>query len=90
MEVNINKTKVMVFRNGGKVTSTERWIYNGNIFVLVDRYSYLGLILYYSNKFTVAVKHLAGQGRKAQFASYSKTKSLKLNIETLVVILHVL
>ena len=55
MEVNINKTKVMVFRNGGKVTSTEKWIYNGKKLELVDRFSYLGLILYYNNKFTVAV-----------------------------------
>ena len=84
MEVNINKTKLMVFRNGGKVTSTEKWIYNGKHLELVDIFSYLGFILYYNNKFTVAVKHLPDQGRKAQFALYIKTKSLKLNIVALL------
>ena len=68
MEGNINKTNV---------SNTEKWIYSDKNLELVHVFSYLGLILYYNNKFTVAVKHLADQGRKSLFALYSKTKSLK-------------
>ena len=63
MEVNIEKSKVMVFRNGGQISNADTLYYDGKLVETVDKFSYLGFILYYNNKFTVAGKHLADQGR---------------------------
>jgi len=30
LEVNIEKTKVMIFRNGGNIRNTEKWLYENN------------------------------------------------------------
>ena len=43
----------------------------------------LGFILHYNNTFPVTEKHLY-RGRKATFVLYSNTKSLYLNIETVL------
>ena len=64
----------MVFRNGGKISNVNKLYYDGRVVVTVDKFSYLGFILYYNTKFTVAEKHLADQGRKAAFALCSKMK----------------
>ena len=43
MEINLNKTKIMVFRNGGIVNQTEKWLYQGTEIEIVTIYKYLGL-----------------------------------------------
>ena len=75
MEVDIEKSKVMVFRNGGKISNANKLYYDRKLVETVDKFSYLGFIFYYNNKFTVAEKHLADQGRKAAFALCSKMNS---------------
>ena len=72
----------MVFRNGGKISNADRLYYDGTLVETVDKSSYLGFIFDHNNKFTVAEKHLADQGRKAAFALCYKTNSLYLNTET--------
>ena len=72
MEVNIEKSKVMVFRNGGKISNADKLYYDGKLEETVDKFSYIGFIFYYNNKFTVSEKHLADQGRKATLALCSK------------------
>ena len=84
MEVNIEKSKVMVFRNGGKISNADKLYYDGKLVETVDKFSYLGFIFYYNNKFTVAERHLPDQGRKAAFALCSKMNSLYLNTETIL------
>lgn len=36
------KTKVFIFRNGGKVKPAEKWNLNGQPLVIVDKFVYLG------------------------------------------------
>ena len=42
MEVNIEKSKVMVFRNGGKISNGDKLYYDGKLVETVDTFSYLG------------------------------------------------
>ena len=44
MEVNEAKTKVIVFRNGGKLSSKEKFLYNGKTIDIVTHYKYLGIV----------------------------------------------
>ncbi len=43
MEVNGDKTKVMVFRKGGYLSKHEKWYYDGIEMEVVNKYNYLGL-----------------------------------------------
>ena len=43
MELNLSKTKIMVFRNGGFLKFTEKWFYRGVEVEIVSFYKYLGL-----------------------------------------------
>ena len=72
LTVNTHKTKIMVFRNGGKIKEIEKWFYNNFELETVDEFNYLGLLLNYNGKFTKAQQKLADQGRKALFSINSK------------------
>lgn len=44
MEVNTSKSKIMVFRNGGRLSTQEKWYYKGQELDIVAEYAYLGAI----------------------------------------------
>jgi hypothetical protein len=43
MKINLDKTKIIVFRNGGIVKQTEKWTYCGDTIDIVPFYKYLGV-----------------------------------------------
>ena len=43
MKINLDKTKILVFRNGGPLKEIEKWFYNGNPVEVVSFYKYLGM-----------------------------------------------
>lgn len=43
MKLNLKKTKVMVFRRGGRLRKNEKWYYGENRMEVVQHYTYLGL-----------------------------------------------
>lgn len=45
LEVNRAKSKIMVFRNGGRIAQNEKWSYKGSEIEIVPEYCYLGTIL---------------------------------------------
>ena len=45
LEVNMNKTKMMVFRNGGYLKSIENWTFGEKDIETVTYYAYLGMVL---------------------------------------------
>ena len=65
--MNTDKTKIVVFRNGGRIGDNENWLYDGNTLETVDQFIYLGMLLYYNGKFYQTQKHIAEPGRKALF-----------------------
>ena len=45
MEINLNKTKIMVFRNGGPLIHYENWNIRRNTIKVTSVYKYMGLLL---------------------------------------------
>jgi len=45
LTVNISKTKVMVFRNGGPVRKNLQFVYKGEVLEIVNKFTYLGIVL---------------------------------------------
>ena len=43
LQVNIDKTKVLIFKKGGQLSRREKWYYNGHILETVNGFSYVGV-----------------------------------------------
>ena len=52
LKVNVQKTKVMVFRPSWQLRD-EQFCYNGNRVEIVNTFSYLGLLLNYNDKLNI-------------------------------------
>ena len=65
MKLNLSKTKIIVFRNGGIVKQIEKWYFEGVEIETVSIYKYLGL--YFTPKliWTKMKELLAKQAQKA-------------------------
>ena len=55
MRVNHSKTKVVVFRKGGKLASKEKFYYCGQLIEMATYYKYLGILLSTRNVWAKAV-----------------------------------
>ena len=64
MKVNLDKTKVLVFKNGGYLSKYERWYYEGKRIQCVSYYKYLGLTLSTRNIWSKSVEVISIQGSK--------------------------
>ena len=64
MSVNLDKTKVMVFKNGGHLSKYEKWHYKGNAIESVSYYKYLGLTFSCRNIWSKTIEVISLQGRK--------------------------
>ena len=63
--MNLANTQVIVFRNGGKTSKSERSTYKSNTVKIVTYYRYLGLIFSSRNTWSKALSASAGQAEKA-------------------------
>ena len=59
LTVNLDKSKVVVFRKGGFLGAREKWIFNGNKLEVVNSYKYLGLTFSTRLSFSAAVEDMA-------------------------------
>ena len=64
MEVNLTMTQVIVFRNGGKTSKSERFTYKSETVKIVTYYRYLGLIFSSRNSWSKALSTLAAQAEE--------------------------
>lgn len=85
LSVNIDKTKIVVFRKGGRVHVEEKWYYNNKEIEVVDNFTYLGVLLNFNGKYNMLQQKLSEQGRKAMFALRRNVKSMCLNYATLCI-----
>lgn len=79
MEVNKEKTKVMVFRKGGYLGEHEKWYYDGCLLEVVNEYCYLGFRFTTMLSLKLGTKHLVEKGRKAAFylcRTYQRLKEM--------------
>ena len=45
MKINLSKTKIIVFRNGGYLRENEKWYFNGQRIETVSMYKYMGIFV---------------------------------------------
>ena len=84
LSVNTSKTKIVVFRNGGKMNVNEKWFYDNKEIKIVDRFTYLGVLLNYNGSYNILQYKLSEQGIKAVVALRRSIKSMYLNCTTLL------
>jgi len=65
--VNTNKTKIMIFRKGGRLPINISFKYNNCEIEIVNKFNYLGVVFTSGGSFSEAQKTLAGQSLKAIF-----------------------
>ena len=78
LEVNTEKTKIVVFRKRGQKRIDEIWTYNGDILDIVDDFNYLGTIFNYTGSFTKNQDHVVGKSLKALNALLYNCSKIKL------------
>jgi len=67
LKVNVNKTKVIVFRKAGPLARNIQFTYNNENIEIVSNISYLGVVFTSGGSFNQTQITLAGQARKAIF-----------------------
>ena len=82
LQVNVDKTKIMVFRKRGKITDNEKLYYDKAEIEVVNRFNYLGTVIYYTGSFTSHRNTVIGKGVKAMNALLSHTQKYDLTINT--------
>ena len=68
LTVNTSKTKVVIFRKGGRIPIDLTFKYNGEEIEIVSKFSYLGIVFTSGGSCHETQKTLAGQSLKAIFA----------------------
>lgn len=64
LTVNLEKSKIIVFRKGGFLRATEKWFLGGRKLEIVNSYKYLGLTFSTRHSFTVAMDEAKLRGKK--------------------------
>ena len=63
MEVNVQKTEIMIFRKGGRLKKEEGWIFQGKEIEVVDEFKYLGFTP--KEEGNRHIRQLVGKAKKA-------------------------
>ena len=96
LNVNIDKTKVMVFRKGGILPRNLSFTFQGNMIEIVNKFVYLGISFSTGGSFTETHKTLSGLALKAilklnqylyKFTDISPKHTLKLFVKFITPIL---
>ena len=77
LSVKLEKTKVVVFKNGNKLSKHENWFLNGNRLQIVSSYKYLGVILSRSLCWSAHVKSAVLQANKILYSVFKSLHLLK-------------
>jgi hypothetical protein len=67
LTVNMDKSKVIIFRNGGYIAAREKWFYNGTKLEVVNQYKYLGIIFSTGLTFSHALNDMASRAKTGIF-----------------------
>ena len=68
LSVNPSKSKVMVFRNGGRLPQNMHFHYGDNVLEITGKFTYLGVVFTTGSSFSEAQTTLSGQVQEAIFA----------------------
>ena len=76
LEVNTDKTKIVVFRKRGQVFENEKWLYGNSHIEVVNDFNYLGTCFNYTGTFCLNQEVLTGKGLKALNLFYTKLRTI--------------
>ena len=68
LSVNASKTKIMIFRKGGRLPANINFRYGTCLLEIVQKFVYLGIVFTCGGSFSETQSTLAGQGSKSIFA----------------------
>ena len=83
LTVNVDKTKIVVFRKGGILAQNERWSYDNQEIEIVSSFNYLGIGLSSGGSFIQATNTLADKGLKAMHCLLETIKETKAPIKVM-------
>ena len=72
VESKFKQNKVMIFSKGHKNFKKFHFFYNNLEVEIVEKYKYLGIIIYFNGNFKHAAEHLYNPSLKALFSLHSK------------------
>ena len=78
LEVNVDKTKIVVFCKAGILNRRKLWTYGGNEIEIVSSFNYLGIVLSSWGTYLKAINTLAGKGLKAMNCLFPKTRTMEI------------
>jgi len=80
LTVNVEKTKIMVFRKGGRLSNQDKWFYNNEEVEIVSSFNYLGIVFSNGGSFMQATKTLVGKGLRSLNSLMSLFRNIKVPI----------
>ena len=83
LEVNAEKSKIVVFRKRGPLRRNESWTYDNISIEVVNDFNYMGTVFTYTGSFLLNQKMLADKALKAMNVLCNKTRSFDFDISTL-------
>lgn len=83
LEVNIEKTKIVVFSRG-KVQNLPNVYFNDNKLEVVSDYLYLGVLYNYNGRFKKAIEDRVTKAKKAVYSLKTKARNLGLPLDILI------
>ena len=80
LELNISKTKVMIFSRD-EVRKHIKFAFDRAELEVVDQYTYLGVTFNYNNTFSKSIEKQISQAKKAMFSLITKSRRLQIPID---------
>lgn len=65
LTVNVEKTKIMIFRKGGQLTGREIFTFKGSQIEVVENFNYLGFVMTSKGTYRKGIENLASKGLKS-------------------------
>ena len=82
--VNTDKTKIMVFQKGGRVSQDQEWKYAGDAIEIVSSFNYLGIVLSSGGSYVPATKVLKDKALKAIYSLLNITKGREIPVNIML------
>lgn len=73
--VNVEKTKCLVFKKGGRKSILDKWYYDGFELETVTSFKYLGFVFASTGTFSQGIEHVSFQGKRALFNLFSSIEN---------------
>ena len=84
LKVNVQKTKIVIFRRGRTLTEEINFTYSGNVIEKVNTFNYLGLVFTNNGSFQNALKTLAGKAARAMSYLLQITRHKEIPLKIMI------